>query len=118
MGKPKKYEEHLMDALGFDEDDLAANQSGALTQRQMLTLFFQELGMQPKFSVINRLMMRMAGLFVPAARESVEMMYQFEQPFIVDRRPGERDHTPIERHAAKHRLRVADADNGHVRSPL
>ncbi|NUN70543.1 MAG: hypothetical protein HUU02_12605 [Bacteroidetes bacterium] len=29
-------------------------------------------------------MMRLGGLFIPAARETVEMMYQFTQPFIVD----------------------------------
>jgi hypothetical protein len=29
-------------------------------------------------------MMRLAGLFVPGAKEMVEMMYEFEQPFIMD----------------------------------
>jgi hypothetical protein len=24
------------------------------------------------------------GLFIPAARESLEMLYEFEQPFVVD----------------------------------
>ena len=29
-------------------------------------------------------MMRLAGLFVPGARASVEMMYEFTRPFVVD----------------------------------
>ena len=29
-------------------------------------------------------MMRLAGLFVPEARASVEMMYEFTEPFVVD----------------------------------
>jgi nucleoside-diphosphate-sugar epimerase len=29
-------------------------------------------------------MMRLVGLFVPGARETVEMLYEFTQPFVVD----------------------------------
>jgi hypothetical protein len=29
-------------------------------------------------------MMALAGLFIPGAREAVEMMYEFEKPFVVD----------------------------------
>lgn len=29
-------------------------------------------------------MMRVVGLFIPAARASVEMMYEFTAPFVVD----------------------------------
>lgn len=31
-------------------------------------------------------MMRLGGLFIPEARETVEMMYEFEQPSVVDHR--------------------------------
>jgi hypothetical protein len=34
--------------------------------------------------VVSPLMMRLAGLFIPAARASVEMMYEFTAPFVVD----------------------------------
>lgn len=34
MGKPKKYEERLMDALAFDEDDLDANAAGHFSEAQ------------------------------------------------------------------------------------
>jgi nucleoside-diphosphate-sugar epimerase len=55
-----------------------------LTQRQLVTLFFEEIGMPPKMSGMGKLMMSLGGLFILAARESVEMMYEFEKPFVVD----------------------------------
>ena len=38
MEKHKKYEERLMDALRFDEDDLEANEAGYLSERQLKRL--------------------------------------------------------------------------------
>lgn len=58
--------------------------AAACTQRQMLTLFFKEAGLEPKFSVMKKPMLMLGGLFVPAAREMIEMVYQFEKPFLVD----------------------------------
>jgi nucleoside-diphosphate-sugar epimerase len=55
-----------------------------LNQRELVTLFFQEAGLAPKFSVMGRPMLMLGGLFVPAAREMLEMAYEFEQPFCVD----------------------------------
>lgn len=55
-----------------------------LTQRQLLTLFFKESGLPPKFSVMGRIMLMLGGLFIPAAREMIEMAYEFEKPFLVD----------------------------------
>jgi len=43
-----------------------------------------EMGVDPKMSAMGRGMMWFGGLFIPAAKETVEMMYEFEQPFIVD----------------------------------
>lgn len=56
----------------------------ALTQREWVTLFFKQAGLQPKFSVMGKFMLMLGGLFIPAAREMVEMAYEFEKPFIVD----------------------------------
>jgi nucleoside-diphosphate-sugar epimerase len=56
----------------------------ALTQRELMTLFFQEIGLSPKMSGMGKTMMAIGGLFVSGARETVEMMYEFEQPFLVD----------------------------------
>ncbi|MEW6649908.1 MAG: NAD-dependent epimerase/dehydratase family protein [Chloroflexota bacterium] len=55
-----------------------------LTQRQIGELIFAILGAPPKMSAMGRLMMGMGGLFIPEARESLEMMYEFEKPFIVE----------------------------------
>ena len=56
----------------------------ALTQRDLITRFFKEAGLPLKFSVIGKMMLRIGGIFVPEAREMIEMMYEFEKPFVVD----------------------------------
>lgn len=56
----------------------------ALTQRELLTMLFAELGTPLRVSVIGRLALSLAGLFLPGAREMVEMLYEFERPFVVD----------------------------------
>lgn len=55
-----------------------------LTQRQLISLIFEEIGLPPKMSGMGKFMLRLGGLFIPEARETVEMMYEFEKPFIVD----------------------------------
>lgn len=57
-----------------------------LTQREFLTQAFAIVNHKPKFNVMGRMMMRIGGLFIPAAREVIEMLYEFEKPFIVDDR--------------------------------
>lgn len=54
------------------------------TQRRMVEFACNELGMEPSFSVMSPFMMRIGGFFIPAARETIEMMYQFMEPFQVD----------------------------------
>jgi nucleoside-diphosphate-sugar epimerase len=66
------------------------NDQPSITQRQIMTLFFEEIGLPPKMSGVSKNMMRLAGLFVPGAREMVEMMYEFEKPFVVDSSKFER----------------------------
>jgi len=72
-----------------------------LTQRQIITLIFEEIGRPPRISSMGRFMLRLGGLFIPEARETVEMMYQFEKPFVVDdskyRRTFAQDATPLRR---------------------
>lgn len=62
----------------------------AITQRELVRLTETALGKPVKIAVANRLMMRLFGLFSPSARETVEMMYEFEQPFVVDSSKFER----------------------------
>jgi nucleoside-diphosphate-sugar epimerase len=35
-------------------------------------------------STMGKLMMSIGGLFIPEAKETVEMMYEFERPFMID----------------------------------
>lgn len=56
-----------------------------VTQGEMVKMACQVLKIEPQISLISPFMMRLAGIFVPGARASVEMMYEFNEPFIVDR---------------------------------
>jgi nucleoside-diphosphate-sugar epimerase len=71
-----------------------------ITQRQFAELIYREAGHAVKASGVTKPMMALAGLFIPGARESVEMMYEFEKPFVVDSSKFERafgmQATPIE----------------------
>ncbi len=55
-----------------------------VTQREFMTMMFAEIGTAPKIGSMGKLMMRIGGLFIPGARETVEMMYEFEKPFTVN----------------------------------
>lgn len=60
------------------------NDNPRVTQREMATMIAAEMGVPLKVSAMGKGMMWFGGLFIPAAKESVEMMYEFEKPFIVD----------------------------------
>jgi nucleoside-diphosphate-sugar epimerase len=60
------------------------NDNPHISQREMAKMIADELGMPLKVSAMGKTMMAIGGLFIPEAKESVEMMYEFEKPFIVD----------------------------------
>ncbi|MBC7875630.1 MAG: NAD(P)H-binding protein [Anaerolineales bacterium] len=60
------------------------NDNPRVTQREMVRMIAAEMGVEPKMSAMGKTMMRIGGLFIPEAKEMVEMMYEFEKPFIVD----------------------------------
>jgi nucleoside-diphosphate-sugar epimerase len=60
------------------------NDQPKMTQGELVRLFAEEAGVEPKMSGMGKLMMSIGGLFIPEAKESVEMMYEFEKPFIID----------------------------------
>ena len=60
------------------------NDNPRATQREMVKMIAAEIGVEPKMSAMGKTMMWMGGFFIPAAKEMVEMMYEFEKPFIVD----------------------------------
>ncbi len=76
------------------------NHRPQITQRQFAELIFAELGQPVKASGMGKTMLRIGGLFIPEARETVEMFYEFDKPFVVDSSQFERTFgvyaTPIE----------------------
>jgi nucleoside-diphosphate-sugar epimerase len=60
------------------------NDQPTLTQGELVRLFAEEAGVDARISSIGKLMMAVGGLFIPEAKETVEMMYEFDKPFIVD----------------------------------
>jgi nucleoside-diphosphate-sugar epimerase len=68
-----------------------APHAAAVTQGRLVEAACGVLGKDPAMTTLSPLMMRLAGLFIPAARASVEMMYQFTSPFVVDSSRIERE---------------------------
>jgi nucleoside-diphosphate-sugar epimerase len=60
------------------------NDTPQVTQGEMVEMIAEAAGVAPKWSAMGKFMMRLGGLFIPEAKETVEMMYEFEQPFVVD----------------------------------
>jgi nucleoside-diphosphate-sugar epimerase len=56
----------------------------ARTQGEMVEIACKVLGIKPQMTVISPTVMWLVGLFVPGARATVEMMYEFTAPFIAD----------------------------------
>jgi nucleoside-diphosphate-sugar epimerase len=60
------------------------NDQPMMSQSELVRIFAEEAGVEPKISSMGKLMMAIGGLFIPEARETIEMMYEFNKPFIVD----------------------------------
>jgi nucleoside-diphosphate-sugar epimerase len=60
------------------------NDQPMISQGELVHMFGEEAGVEPKISSMGKLMMSIGGLFIPAAKETMEMMYEFDKPFIVD----------------------------------
>jgi nucleoside-diphosphate-sugar epimerase len=56
----------------------------AISQRDFYLTAFELAGKEPQIKTMGKWMTRLGGLFIPDAREMVEMMYEFEQAFVVD----------------------------------
>jgi nucleoside-diphosphate-sugar epimerase len=54
------------------------------TGKAFIELVAAAFGVPPKYRVLNRPMLRVAGLFDPRVRESYEMLYQSGEPYIFD----------------------------------
>jgi nucleoside-diphosphate-sugar epimerase len=54
------------------------------TGREFIAMAAAEFGVPPKFRLLNRPMIRIAGWFDPLVRESYEMLYQSAYPYVFD----------------------------------
>lgn len=60
------------------------NDQPMISQSEMVRLFAEEAEVELKLNSMGKLMMRIGGWFIPEAKEAIEMMYEFDQSFIVD----------------------------------
>lgn len=56
----------------------------ALTGRQFLQMAFAAAGQPVKIGTYSRLSLTLSGMFMPLAREVIEMLYEFDAPFVMD----------------------------------
>lgn len=55
-----------------------------VTTRRFVEMVFGELGRPARLQAAPKLLLRAMGLFDPGMREMIEMLYEFEEPFISD----------------------------------
>jgi nucleoside-diphosphate-sugar epimerase len=67
-----------------------------LTGRAFVELIAAALGRPVKVTATSRLALRIAGVFDPGARETTEMLYQWERPFVLDASKFQRAFGPFE----------------------
>jgi nucleoside-diphosphate-sugar epimerase len=60
------------------------NDQPRMSQGDLVRMFAEEAGAEPKMSSMGKIMMAVGGLFIREAKETVEMMYEFDRPFVVD----------------------------------
>lgn len=55
-----------------------------VTTRRFVETIFEEVGKPTRIQAAPKILLRAMGLFNPALRETIEMLYEFEEPFVVD----------------------------------
>lgn len=55
-----------------------------VSTRQIVEMIYKKLNYPPKIQAASKGLIRMIGIFNPIVRELAEMMYEFEEPFLVD----------------------------------
>lgn len=66
------------------------NDMPRITQGELIEMIAEEAGEPVKIQAAGKFMLSLLGLFIPELKESVEMLYEFEQPFVVDSSKFER----------------------------
>jgi nucleoside-diphosphate-sugar epimerase len=47
-------------------------------------MIFEEVGKPARVQAAPKILLRALGLFNPVIRETIEMLYEFEEPFVLD----------------------------------
>src|ERR687891_433953 len=55
-----------------------------VTTRRFVETIFEEVGKPARLQAAPKILLRAIGLFNPGMREMIEMLYEFEEPFVVD----------------------------------
>jgi nucleoside-diphosphate-sugar epimerase len=55
-----------------------------VTTREFVEMIFEEVGKPARIQAVPKIVLRAMGLFNPALHEMMEMLYEFEEPFVVD----------------------------------
>jgi nucleoside-diphosphate-sugar epimerase len=79
-----------------------------LTTRQFVEMIFEEVGKPARIQAAPKILLRAIGLFNPGMREMIEMLYEFEEPFVVDHSKFEQafgEHATPLREAIGHTVR-------------
>ena len=61
-----------------------------LTTRQFINKIYEQLGKEPKIAVMPNFLLNILSLFIGDLREVKEMLYEFEEDFVVDHSKFER----------------------------
>ena len=61
-----------------------------VTTRRFVETIFEEVGKPARVQAAPKILLRALGLFNPPLRETIEMLYEFEEPFVVDHSAFER----------------------------
>jgi nucleoside-diphosphate-sugar epimerase len=84
----------LLATLGTREEALGqiwfTPSPAPVTQLELVKLLEDELGRKVKFIAAGKMMLSLLGLFIPDLRESVEMLYEWNKPFIMNSSKAEK----------------------------
>jgi nucleoside-diphosphate-sugar epimerase len=84
----------LLATLGTREEALGQTwftpSPASVTQVELVKIMEEELGHKVRVMAAGKMMLSMLGLFMPTLRESVEMLYEWDKPFIMDSSKAEK----------------------------
>jgi nucleoside-diphosphate-sugar epimerase len=79
-----------------------------VTTREFVETIFEEVGKPARIQAAPKILLRAIGFFNPGIRETIEMLYEFEEPFVVD-------HSKFEKAFGEHATPLKEAIGETVR---